>query len=63
MTWSNAQQYCINDSSSTGINRTGSITHLVALESAFETTSLLFWMKGYFSRFVFFLFYRIFSLC
>jgi hypothetical protein len=53
MTWSNAQQYCINDSSSTGINRTGSITHLVALESAFETTSLLFWMKGYFNRFVF----------
>ena len=47
MTWSNAQQYCYNESSRISTNKTGYTTHLVALESAFETTSLLYWMKGY----------------
>jgi hypothetical protein len=46
MTWSNAQQFCFNESSRITINKTGYITHLVALESAFETTSLVYWMKG-----------------
>ncbi len=46
MTWSDARQSCINDS--IVINKTNSTTHLVALESAFETTTLIFWMKGYY---------------
>lgn len=46
MTWSNAQQYCLNDSKAIVTNATGFVTHLVALESAVETTSLIYWMKG-----------------
>jgi hypothetical protein len=48
MTWFDARQYCINDSSRIVINKTNYTTHLVALESAVETTSLIYWMKGYY---------------
>jgi hypothetical protein len=48
MTWSNARQYCINDLNTTGTNTAGSITHLIALESAMETTALTYWMKGFY---------------
>lgn len=47
MTWSNAQQYCANESSSIVTNQTGFITHLLALESATETISLIYWMKAW----------------
>ena len=46
MTWSDARQYCINDSNIITINKTNYITHLVAFESAIETTSLIYWMRG-----------------
>ena len=46
MTWSTAQQYCDNEQNTIVTNRTDFITHLLALESAFETTSLMYWMKG-----------------
>lgn len=46
MTWTNAQQYCNSEQDNNISNRTDSIVHLLALESAFETTSLLYWMKG-----------------
>ncbi len=49
VTWSAAQQYCINDSKTIVTNKTGYITHLVAFESAVETTSLIYWLKGYYS--------------
>jgi len=48
LTWSDARQYCISDSNAISNNKTGYITHLVALESAVETTSLIYWMKGYY---------------
>jgi hypothetical protein len=47
VTWSTARQLCINDSMTITTNKTGYITHLLALESAIETTSLIYWMKGY----------------
>jgi len=46
MTWSDARQSCINDS--IVINKTNCTTHLVALESAVETTSIIYWMIGYY---------------
>lgn len=46
LTWLDARQYCIDDGNKLGINKTGYITHLVAFESATETKSLVFWMKG-----------------
>jgi hypothetical protein len=51
MTWSNARQYCINDSNTivNSTNKTNFTTHLIALEAAVETTSLIYWMKGYYS--------------
>jgi len=49
LTWSDARQSCINDSNTISNNKTGYISHLVALESAVETTSLIYWMKGYYS--------------
>jgi len=48
MTWSDARQYCINDSSTIVINKANYTTHLVALESAVETNALIYWMKGYY---------------
>ncbi|CAF0757325.1 unnamed protein product [Rotaria sordida] len=47
MAWSDARQYCINDANTLGINQTGYITHLVALESVTEIKSLFFWMKAW----------------
>lgn len=47
MTWSDARQFCVNDSKTIYTNKTGYITHLVALESALETTSLIYWMKAW----------------
>lgn len=46
LTWLDARKYCIDDGNKLGINKTGYITHLVAFESATETKSLVFWMKG-----------------
>ncbi|CAF3981855.1 unnamed protein product [Adineta steineri] len=47
LTWSDARQYCINDTSANLTNRTGYTTHLVAFESVVETTSLVYWMKAW----------------
>ncbi|CAF3359824.1 unnamed protein product [Rotaria socialis] len=47
LAWSDARQYCINDTNRLGINKTGSVTHLLAFESATETKSLTFWMKAW----------------
>ncbi|CAF0972917.1 unnamed protein product [Rotaria sp. Silwood1] len=47
LTWSDARQYCINDTNALRTNKTGYITHLVALESATEIKSLIFWMKAW----------------
>ncbi|CAF1112148.1 unnamed protein product [Adineta ricciae] len=47
MTWSDAQQYCLNDSSSIVTNKTGFITHLASFESAPEPTAIIYWMKAW----------------
>ncbi|CAF4611296.1 unnamed protein product [Rotaria sp. Silwood1] len=48
-TWSNARQYCYNDSSLLSVNETVTnfTTHLIALEHVTEKTSLYYWMKAY----------------
>ena len=46
MTWPSAQQYRNNEQNTIITNRTAFITHLVALESAFEMTSLLYRVKA-----------------
>jgi hypothetical protein len=50
VSWTDAANYCNNDSRTIVSNKTGFVTHLVALESAIETTSLIYWMKGSFVR-------------
>lgn len=47
MTWSDARQSCINESNIINTNKTGYIIHLLAFESAIETTSLIYWMKAW----------------
>ncbi|UJR23849.1 hypothetical protein I4U23_026824 [Adineta vaga] len=47
MTWSDAQQYCANESNSIVTNKTGYTTHLLAFESAVEPTSIIYWMKAW----------------
>ncbi|CAF2038172.1 unnamed protein product [Rotaria magnacalcarata] len=47
LTWSDARQYCINDTNRLGISKARHVTHLLAFESATETKSLTFWMKAW----------------
>ncbi|CAF1025493.1 unnamed protein product [Didymodactylos carnosus] len=46
ITWNNARNMCVNDSNSLTSNFTGK-THLLSLESATESTSLMYWLKGW----------------
>ncbi|UJR24969.1 hypothetical protein I4U23_006333 [Adineta vaga] len=48
-TWTEARDYCKNDSSVLPANETepNSVTHLLALEFATEKNSLFYWMKAY----------------
>lgn len=47
VTWAQAQTLCNNDISTLNTNKTDSVTHLLALESAIETTSLIYWLKAW----------------